>query len=370
MPEVDSRTGARPVDEVLAEFNHRRDHFEELRGTTRQLIETILKQEVITIQSVQARVKKKEKIKSKYCDPEKDYKCLDDILDIVGFRIITYYSDKIDQIAQIIGREFAERGPREDKRKGKPDSFGYSAIHFDCAYSPARSKIAEYKRFASDRFEIQVTTILGHAWAEMQHPWYDESKPPSEEMRRFYRLAAVLELAEQEFLQIRTQKENRERIASVRVEAKAPGIPISADSIKALVEQPHIEEFDRRLADILFGKEAKLVHGNLNLLVKFCLGVGISTVEQLDGKLQGNKEAITEFVARYAPINKLARAGTPPNFIKGLSILYMAYLFHAAKGLEKFQAAMQEAGMRPSQGIDAEKIATAARETAQKYRLV
>ena len=163
MPEVGSRVGANTVDKVLAEFDRLKENFEDLKRTTKGLIETILQAEGAAFHSVQARVKTKEKLRSKSCKADKDYKCLNSISDVVGLRIITYYSDKLDTIVETIGREFAKCGPLEDKRKGSPESFGYSAIHMDCAYSPGRLDIPEYRRFANRRFEIQIATILGHA---------------------------------------------------------------------------------------------------------------------------------------------------------------------------------------------------------------
>src|ERR1035441_2698823 len=184
MPEIEDRDGAKSLQEILAEFDRRKDQYDDLGAGTKGLIETILKKEKIGIHSVQARVKSRKKLESKYCKSDKDYRCLDDMPDVVGFRIITYYSDELDVIAEIIGREFSELRPREDKRIGSPDTFGYSAIHFDCGYLQGRLSGTEYKRFSDARFEIQVTTILGHAWAEMHHPWYDESDSPRSEERR------------------------------------------------------------------------------------------------------------------------------------------------------------------------------------------
>ncbi len=369
MPDVESRTSAKPVDEVLAEFNQRKDHFEDLRGTTRQLIETILKQEVITVQSVQARVKKKEKIKSKYCDPERDYKCLDDISDIVGFRIITYYSDKIDQIAQIIEQEFAECGTREDKRKGKLDSFGYSAIHFDCAYSPVRSKYAEYKRFAKDRFEIQVTTVLGHAWAEMQHPWYDESKPPSEEMRRFYRLAAVLELAEQEFLQVRNQKEERERVASVRVEAKAPAIPITPESLAAFIAQKTlVNELDDKCVKIQNAKApVDPIPKMLSSLAILLTGVGIDTIERLEDELRRAGEAAVEFLARRWPMMPPENQVAVPQYVRGFCLAHLANFLTFLQGRERQQLVRAKVGIKQLGDDDFDRQSAAAQEVAKEY---
>jgi ppGpp synthetase/RelA/SpoT-type nucleotidyltranferase len=362
MPEVEARVGAAPTDQVLAEFERRRDHFEDLKNETERLIGRILKEEGIGFQSVQSRVKRREKLKIKYSSPKKDYTCLDEIPDLVGFRIITYYSDTLDRVLAVLEKEFAECGPREDKRIGAPDSFGYSAIHVDCKYSEESLRRTEYKRFTGARFEVQITTVLGHAWAEMQHPWYDEADPPIEEKRRFHRLAAVLELAEQEFLDVRKQKENRERVAKVRVEAKAPEIPITQESLKAFVEQGNISEFDREAGAILIGDSATPTPSNLTLLLSVTQGVGISTIKQLEDKLRVYHDAIMKFITLSAPIWDAARPASTIHYTAGLCILHLAYLLGASEGEQNYLALLDKAGLTPFPGTDIGAITRIAKE--------
>lgn len=287
MPEIEFRVGAKSIDEVLAEFDRRKDGLADLANATQQLIEAILKEEKAEVHSVQARVKAREKLKLKYAKPDKDYRSLDDISDLVGLRIITYYSDRIDQVAAIVLREFEVCGEIDDKRKGKPDSFGYGAVHMDCVYLNSRRENAEYRRFGKTKFEIQISTILGHAWAEMHHPWYDELISPPDEARRFYRLAAVLELAEQEFLEIRKKRDERERVASVRVEANAPETPITPEALAALIEQSElISKLDLECLKIQGGQSlVKPEAAVLGVASAFAKAVGITTIQQLETRL-------------------------------------------------------------------------------------
>ena len=37
------------------------------------------------------------------------------------------------------------------------------------SFGPRRLQLSEYRRFADLKIEIQVTTILRHAWAEIEH---------------------------------------------------------------------------------------------------------------------------------------------------------------------------------------------------------
>jgi ppGpp synthetase/RelA/SpoT-type nucleotidyltranferase len=372
MPEVESRIGAHSVDKVLAEFDRLKEHFEDLNEATKQLIETILKEEGITIHSVQARVKSRDKLQSKYCKPDRDYKCLSDISDIVGLRIITFYSDKLDQIADIIGREFAQRGPLEDKRIGKPDTFGYSAIHMDCAYTPEQLARTEYRRFANTRFEIQITTIIGHAWAEMHHPWYDESDSPNDEVRRFHRLAAVLELAEQEFLEIRKKKDDRERIASVRVAAEAPKIPITADSLTAFIEQKDVvATVDGELATILgrtvgnVGTQSQIAH-----LARIVTSAGIETTQELEEMLTKAAPAVAEYVRLCLPIWRKAQGQLSDVFTHGFSIFHLGNLLVGALGEEKYGVFLESVGRVPHPFLDVREQVAIAKEVAQKYNIL
>jgi putative GTP pyrophosphokinase len=338
MPDVEYRDGAQSLVEVLAEFDSRKDHFDEVRAATKNLVETILKEVGIGIHSVQARVKSKKKVGSKYCKPDKEYKCLDDMPDVVGLRIITYYSDEIDTIAEIIGREFIEITPREDKRIESRDSFGYTAIHFDCKYLQGRLNSTEYKRFADARFEIQITTILGHAWAEMHHPWYDESDSPVEEVRRFHRLAAVLELADQEFLEVRKKKDNRERSASVRVAAKAPGTPVTSESLMALIEQSElVKQIDSKLAEVRGSQTATKPNGKiLKVLVEFLNAVGIGTIQEVEDGLIEREDAIVEFMVRRR--EKLDGKTPKPllNYVEGICIFQLATFIAFLRGADAY----------------------------------
>jgi ppGpp synthetase/RelA/SpoT-type nucleotidyltranferase len=347
MPEVEQRAGASTADQVLSEFDARKDDLAKLSAATRQLIETILEVKKLPYQSVQARVKDREKLKTKYCNPKKDYKSLDEMPDVVGLRIITYYSDTIDHLAAIVGQEFTECGLREDKRVIEPDSFGYSAIHMDCSYSPERLKTTEYRRFSGLRFEIQITTVIGHAWAEMQHPWYDELNSPTEELRRFHRLAAVLELAEQEFLEVRKKKDERARTASVRVEAKAPGTPITTESLAAFIRQDDlVTELDVGLEPIL-GNTTPVEPDSytLNILVRWTIGVGIPTIQRLEDELNKNSELIMEFAARCKPIWDAVGPDSGSTYIRGLCIFHLANMLAGGLGIERYQALAAEAGI-------------------------
>jgi len=169
-----SDPASQSVDSILAEFERRENLLETFCAKTKQLIEECLEDAQIRYQSVQARVKTRNKLRAKYTDPQKSYRCLDDITDLAALRVITYYEDEIDSVAKVIEREFKIDPDRSiDKRKTEPDRFGYDGVNYICCHTAQRSASTEYRKFSNVRCEIQITSILSHAWAEIEHDWYD-----------------------------------------------------------------------------------------------------------------------------------------------------------------------------------------------------
>jgi ppGpp synthetase/RelA/SpoT-type nucleotidyltranferase len=46
---------------------------------------------------------------------------------------------------------------------------GYEATHITVALGPKRLHLTEYRKFDGLKCEIQLTSILYHAWAEIEH---------------------------------------------------------------------------------------------------------------------------------------------------------------------------------------------------------
>ena len=49
------------------------------------------------------------------------------------------------------------------------DQIGYRSVHFVCDLGAQRSGLPEFKDLGGLKFEIQVRTVLQHAWAELAH---------------------------------------------------------------------------------------------------------------------------------------------------------------------------------------------------------
>ena len=128
---------------------------------------------------------------------------LKELTDLVGIRIIAYYKEDVDRIGEIIIREFDVDWENSiDKAQTlEPDRFGYLSVHYVVSLSSPRKELTEWEAFANIKAEIQVRTILQHAWAAIDHKltYKAVEEAPKKLRRRLFRLSALLELADDEF---------------------------------------------------------------------------------------------------------------------------------------------------------------------------
>lgn len=126
-------------------------------------------------QSTQCRAKGIESLRNRLVDEGKlDTQELElDRRDLAGVRLIFYTNNDVDRfLASSLLRENFEI--EEDSTKihhPTPENEGtrYRAIHYTVRLREDRVCLPEYKKFAGLRCEIQVQTILNHAWAETSH---------------------------------------------------------------------------------------------------------------------------------------------------------------------------------------------------------
>ena len=151
-----------------------------------------------------SRASEQDPAKPKYPNP------LEEITDMAGVRVITYLPQAVECVCSLIEREFIvlERIDKAEKliSEGK---FGYQSIHFLVKINPNRAVLPEYLRYKDLILEIQVRTILQHAWAEMEHDIQYKStmEIPVLFQRRFIALAGLLEIADREFQMLQDENE-------------------------------------------------------------------------------------------------------------------------------------------------------------------
>jgi putative GTP pyrophosphokinase len=162
----------------------------------------------IHLHSIYFRVKDLDRLDEKLHREGKHYQSLKDVTDLLGVRVVTYFADDIDRVVQVIDQEFAVDHERSvDKRSTtEADRFGYISVHKVVQLSEARTALAEYKRFEGLFAEIQIRSILQHAWAEIEHDLgYLSTEMPLHLRRKFSILSGMLELVDEEFKRLRDE---------------------------------------------------------------------------------------------------------------------------------------------------------------------
>lgn len=244
------------ANDIIIQYDNTIQSYKHFSDRLMNLIEELIDQENIVCHSITQRVKERDSLEGKLVRKKYKYKTISEITDIVGIRITTYYNDQVDEIAKLIEREFiVDRDNTIDKRKAmEPDRFGYLSLHYVIQLSKRRSSLPEYKNFEGYKAEIQVRTILQHAWAEIEHDLGYKTKNtiPEDVKRDFYRLAGLLELADKEFINIRKTIEHINKEKETMIENL---ITINNTNIQYGVENKRNRNIVTNVNSIIDGKQ-------------------------------------------------------------------------------------------------------------------
>ncbi|HET7213086.1 MAG TPA: hypothetical protein VFL79_05830 [Terriglobia bacterium] len=204
---------ARTIRSITARFvrNYERNlpRYKKAATAARKLIRAILSSSHVQIHLITSRCKKPESLRLKlrrkrYRQPGQQ------LTDIVGVRVITFFENDIPGVVQLLLHELEINQHKSEDKRTKLDlkEFGYLSVHL---IARTKGRWARSPAFAPIRgmwFEIQVRSILEHAWAEIEHEIVYKSAIlfPKEIKRRFARLAGALEILESEFIALRRER--------------------------------------------------------------------------------------------------------------------------------------------------------------------
>lgn len=136
---------------------------------------------------------------------------LKEITDLAGVRIIVFTRDAVDHVCKKIG-EILDIVEAEDvgERVYSQGKFGYQSKHLLVQLGTDRRDLFENKIVKDFLCEVQVRTILQHAWAAMEHDiqYKSEVAIPADLNKRFSALAGLLEIADREFERIQNDSAN------------------------------------------------------------------------------------------------------------------------------------------------------------------
>lgn len=210
------------------------------------LIKELLGHNDVKFHTIDYRVKTEDSARRKLATPDSGYVGYSSLHDLLGLRITCYFADEVDSVADIIEKEFTV-DPNKSVDKGKQlglREFGYRSVHRVATVNGKRAELAEYDRFKNLRFEVQIRTVVQHAWAEIEHDLgYKQATIPAPMRRRFSMLAGVLELVDFEFTALRDELKEYERDADNAAKTQA-------DMALDLATMASIVKYDKVIASL------------------------------------------------------------------------------------------------------------------------
>ena len=229
-------------ESILEEYKSNLPRFREVEAQVRETIKKTLSKAGLLVAAVESRVKTVDSLAGKLELKGSKYGSLSDITDILGLRIITFYIDDVDKVASAVERLFTIDWENSvDKRKiHDTDSFGYLSLHYICS-------VPDFPY----RFEIQMRTLLQHAWANMDHDTGYKSgvEIPRRYMRNMSRLAGMLELVDDEFSKIRIElTDYRRRVQALVRSGNLDDVPIDGDTFRSYLELNPFGTLNKRIA--------------------------------------------------------------------------------------------------------------------------
>lgn len=227
------------IAEAVAWYSSIRSTYERLTDKVSNLLEDRLANKNINYYTIQSRTKKIESFKEKIAlfnefDSNR-------ICDLTGIRIIGYVESDSNKICKIIKNSFTIESENFEDHSSflGVDRVGYQSKHFTARFKKERSVLSEFREFENMYFEIQVRTILQHAWAEISHDrnYKYRGKLPRGIHRRFNLLSGSLELIDYHFEQISNQIERYSKNVSRMTKEGKLKIPINSTSLRQFLTE-------------------------------------------------------------------------------------------------------------------------------------
>lgn len=229
---------------LMRQYSKLRPTLQQIAEEASTLLREALREQGIYITAMEHRVKTEKSLAGKLELKGAKYKSIEDITDLVGLRVITFYTEEVDKVATIAKSIFdIDWKESVDKRKLHGlNSFGYNSLHYICRL-----------KTGGQRFELQMRTALQHIWSTIEHDigYKGDVKIPDVYQRQFSRLAGMAELMDDEFGRLRAVLTDyrRQTLALVK-NGKLDDVPLSRDTFRGYLELHPFDRLNKRIAAV------------------------------------------------------------------------------------------------------------------------
>ena len=287
-------------------------------------IEDVLSDAGLTYDHVTARVKEWRSLRSKSRKRRLDGTLMyphpwQDIHDLIGVRVTTYHSTEIPRIIEALTEVFEVRRSVDKTAQTRVSgSFGYGSHHLILRVPPARVAPV-LQAYAGREFEVQIRTVLQHAWAEFEHDIRykrrgNTGKLAPEVDRAFTLAAGLIELADQQFDLIAAQQSATDTTAPIDLDVK-----FTAETLPGIIALLHGNTIPQsRLEHYHWLEELLHAHG-LTTVAQLTELMSPANLEQVKTALHytfqpGQVRIIDDLLLAAFGEEHIAKTGTTGNF--------------------------------------------------------
>ena len=287
-------------------------------------IEDVLSDAGLTYDHVTARGKEWRALRSKSRKRRPDGMLMyphpwQDIHDLIGVRVTTYHSTEIPRIIEALTEVFEVRRSVDKTAQTRVSgSFGYGSHHLILRVPPARVAPV-LQAYAGREFEVQIRTVLQHAWAEFEHDIRykrrgNTGKLAPEVDRAFTLAAGLIELADQQFDLIAAQQSATDTTAPIDLDVK-----FTAETLPGIIALLHGNTIPQsRLEHYHWLEELLHAHG-LTTVAQLTELMSPANLEQVKTALHytfqpGQVRIIDDLLLAAFGEEHIAKTGTTGNF--------------------------------------------------------
>lgn len=281
---------------LLQQYREQVPSLEQLSKTVYDQLRQVLHEQSVELSAIECRVKTEQSLAGKLERKGDKYASLEDITDLVGLRIITFYTDDVDKVAAIVQQLYdVDWANSIDKRKAHElTSFGYNSLHYICRLKEG-----------SAPFEIQMRTALQHVWSAIEHDigYKGAVKLPPEYRRQFSRLAGMLELADDEFSRLRTtMTDYRRQVQTLVKSGQLDEVLLSTDSFSSYLQMHPFNRLNQRIAAV---NQAEIFPASMLPFMPILEGFGLETLGDVQRFIDNNSNEAYQLAVSQLAITDL-----------------------------------------------------------------
>ena len=266
---------------LMRQYSKLRPTLQQIAEEASTLLREALREQGIYITAMEHRVKTEKSLAGKLELKGAKYKSIEDITDLVGLRVITFYTEEVDKVATIAKTIFdIDWQESVDKRKQHElNSFGYNSLHYICRL-----------KTGGQRFELQMRTALQHIWSTIEHDigYKGDVKIPDVYRRQFSRLAGMAELMDDEFGRLRSVLTDyrRQTLALVK-NGKLDDVQLSRDTFRGYLELHPFDRLNKRIAAV---NQAEIWPVSMMSYLPVLESLGMETLGQVQRFIDENSD--------------------------------------------------------------------------------